>query len=120
MKKLPKTELEIMKFIWSENTKLSTKEIAIYMENLLNWKLSSTSKTLSRLVLKEFLSSEKIGKQVFFSAIVSEHDYVQFETKDFFNFLHGKSLRSIISTLEESDEITSADLDELEDWIKNR
>ena len=39
MKKLPKTELEIMKFIWSKNEKLATKEIGIYMEGLLKWKL---------------------------------------------------------------------------------
>ena len=106
MKKLPKTELEIMKFIWSKNEKLATKDIGIYMEGLLEWKLSTTSKTLSRLVEKGFL--------------IKEHDYVKFETKDFFNFLHGKSLKSIISTLEESDELTSEDLDELEEWIKNR
>ena len=120
MKKLPKTELEIMKFIWSKNEKLATKEIGIYMEGLLKWKLSTTSKTLSRLVEKGFLTTERIGKQVFFTAIIKEHDYVKFETKDFFNFLHGKSLKSIISTLEESDELTNEDIAELEEWIKNR
>ena len=46
--------------------------------------------------------------------------YLKFETKDFFSYLHGNSLKSIISTLEESDEITIEDLDELEKWIKNR
>ena len=120
MKKLPKTELEIMKFIWLKNEKLPTKEISIYMEELLKWKLSSTSKTLSRLAEKGFLTTEKIGKQVFFTALIEEHDYIKFETKDFFNFLHGKSLKSIISTLEESDELTNEDIDELEEWIKNR
>lgn len=120
MKKLPKTELEIMKFIWSKNEKVSTKEIGIYMEELLKWKLSTTSKTLSRLVEKDFLITERIGKQAFYTPIVKEHDYVKFETKDFFNFLHGKSLKSIISTLEESDELTNEDLEDLEEWIKNR
>ena len=76
MKKLPKTELEIMKFIWSKNEKLATKEIGIYMEGLLKWKLSTTSKTLSRLVEKGFLTTERIGKQVFFTAIIKENDYV--------------------------------------------
>ena len=75
MKKLPKTELEIMKFIWSKNEKLATKEIGIYMEGLLKWKLSTTSKTLSRLVEKGFLTTERIGKQVFFTAIIKENDY---------------------------------------------
>lgn len=120
MKKLPRTELEIMKFIWSKKNKVSTKDVAIHMEEALEWKLSTTSKTLSRLVEKEFLVTEKIGKQVYYSSIVEESDYLKFETKDFFNYLHGKSLKSIISTLEESDEITNEDLDELEKWIKNR
>ena len=120
MKKLPKTEFEIMKFIWGKNEKLPTKEIGAYMELLLGWKLSTTSKTLSRLVDKGFLTTERIGKQVFYTAIIKEYDYVKFETKDFFKFLHGKSLKSIISTLEDSNEITNKDLDELEEWVKNR
>ncbi|APM39762.1 BlaI/MecI/CopY family transcriptional regulator [Clostridium kluyveri] len=120
MKKLPKTELEIMKFIWSRKDTVSTKEVAKHMEDVLSWKLSTTSKTLSRLVKKEFLAAERIGKQCYYTSIVEENDYLKFETKDFFNYLHGKSLKSIISTLEESDEITNEDLDELENWIKNR
>lgn len=84
MKKLPKTELEIMKFIWSKNEQLPTKEIGTYMELLLGWKLSTTSKTLSRLVDKGFLITERIGKQVFYTAIIKEYDYIKFETKDFF------------------------------------
>ncbi|MFL0197731.1 BlaI/MecI/CopY family transcriptional regulator [Clostridium sp. WILCCON 0269] len=120
MKKLPRTELEIMKFIWSRNDTASTKDVAKYMEEVLGWKLSTTSKTLSRLVKKEFLVTERIGKQSYYTSIVEENDYLKFETKDFFNYLHGKSLKSILSTLEESDEITDEDLDELERWIKNR
>jgi predicted transcriptional regulator len=120
MKKLPRTELEIMKFIWSAKNKVSTKEVANHMENVLEWKLSTTSKTLSRLVKKDFLATELIGKQSYFTPIVEENDYLKFETRDFFNYLHGKSLKSIISTLEESDEITDEDLDELEKWIRNR
>ena len=57
MKKLPKTEFEIMKFIWGKNEKLPTKEIGAYMELLLGWKLSTTSKTLSRLVDKGFITN---------------------------------------------------------------
>lgn len=120
MKKLPKTELEIMKFIWSKNEQLPTKEIGTYMQLLLGWKLSTTSKTLSRLVDKGFLITERIGKQVFYTAIIKEYDYIKFETKDFFYFLHGKSLKSIISTLEDSNELTNEDLAELEEWVKNR
>lgn len=120
MKKLPRTELEIMKFIWSKKDKVSTKEVANHMGEVLGWKLSTTSKTLSRLVKKEFLVTERIGKQSYYTSIVEEDDYLKFETKDFFNYLHGKSLKSIISTLEESDEITNEDLNELENWIKNR
>ena len=48
MKKLPRTELEIMKFIWSKKDQVSTKDVAIHMEEALEWKLSTTSKTLSK------------------------------------------------------------------------
>ena len=55
MKKLPKTEFEIMKFIWGKNEKLPTKEIGAYMELLLGWKLSTTSKTLSNRCIKRLI-----------------------------------------------------------------
>lgn len=102
-----------MKFIWS-------KDVGIHMEQCLKWKLSTTSKTLSRLVKKGFLSTEKIDRQFYFTPLINEDDYLKFETKDFFNYLHKRSLTSIISTLEESEQITSEDLNELEKWIKNR
>lgn len=48
------------------------------------------------------------------------NEYGKFETKDFFKKFHKNSLKSFITTLHEDNDITDADLQELDEWIKSR
>lgn len=121
MIKIPKTEYQVMKFIWSQkSSKVSSKEIGDYMLKEFDWIKPTTAKVLSRLVEKEFLKSEKKGRSIIYTVLVEEHEYVKFETEEFFDFVHNKSLTSIVSTLGEGDSISDEDIKELEEWIKNR
>ncbi|MGL5753734.1 MAG: BlaI/MecI/CopY family transcriptional regulator [Paraclostridium sp.] len=121
MIKIPKTEHQVMKFIWSQkSSKVSSKEIGDYMLKECCWIKPTTAKVLSRLVEKDFLKSEKEGRNITYTVLVEEHEYVKFETNEFFDFVHNKSLKSIVSTLGEGDSISDEDIKELEEWIKNR
>ncbi|MBZ9607284.1 BlaI/MecI/CopY family transcriptional regulator [Clostridium estertheticum] len=121
MKKLPKTEHQAMKYIWAQNTtKVASKDVADYMAKTFFWLKPTTGKVLSRLVDKNFLKSEKDGRNTIYTVLISSKEYIKFETKEFFSFVHNKSLTSIVSTLGESDDISEEDIKELEKWIKNR
>ena len=121
MIKLPKTEHQVMKYIWEQNTNLvPSKEIVNYMAKEHFWLKGTTTKVLSRLVDKAFLKSEKDGRSTIYTILVDKEDYIKFETKEFFSFVHNNSLSSIVSTLGESDSLDDEDIKELEKWIKNR
>lgn len=120
LKKLPRTELQIMKFIWSSSDEVSAKDIAKFMSENCSWTFGSTSKTILRLVDKGFIEAKKIGRLNFYSPLVKEEEYLEFETDDFFKFLHGKSLTGLISTLQKTKNISDEDIKELKEWIEKK
>lgn len=121
MKKIPRTEFQVMKFIWAqEDSRVASVDITKFMSEEYDWSKGSTSKTLIRLVEKGFLKSEKEGRQTFYYSLISNEEYLKFETHDFFSFMHNNSLSSIISALDESKDISEEDIKDLEEWIKSR
>ena len=121
MKKLPVTELRIMKFIWSQNMDhIASKDIADYMLKEFLWLKGTTGKVLSRLVDKWFLKAKKQGRNTIYEVLISNNEYIKFETKEFLELVHDKSIFSFISAIVEEEEISEKDLKDLEDWIKDR
>lgn len=118
--KIPQSELNVMKIIWEKNEPVSSKEVINRLQEKVGWKRTTTLTLLSKLVQKEFLSTEKIKLYTYYTALISKKDYLEFETKQFFTNIHENSLKSLITALHENNEITNEDLDELEKWIKNR
>ena len=118
--RIPESELEVMKVIWSNTTPVSSKEIIVIMEETRLWKNTTTLTILSRLAKKKFLTVAKGKKVTYYTPIITKDEYCKFETKDFFKKVHKNSLKSFITTLHEDNDITDADLHELDEWIKNR
>lgn len=121
LKKIPRTELQVMKYIWSQKEPLvASVDITKFMNETYNWSKGTTSKTLMRLVEKEFLKSEKKGRHTFYNQLVKSDEYIRFETQDFFSFMHDNSLSSMISALDTSTDISEDDIKALEALIESR
>lgn len=121
LKKIPRTELQVMKYIWSQKEPLvASVDITKFMNETYNWSKGTTSKTLMRLVEKEFLKSEKKGRHTFYHQLVNSDEYIRFETQDFFSFMHNNSLSSMISALDDSTDISEDDIKALEALIESR
>ena len=118
--KIPQSELNVMKVIWESNKPISSKDVIGESQEKFGWKRTTTLTLLSKLVQKEFLSSEKIKLYSYYTALISKKEYLEFETKYFFTNIHENSLKSLITALHENNEITNEDLEDLEQWIKNR
>lgn len=121
-KKIPDAELEIMKVIWDKQDCgcISSKEIIKIMEQKKGWKNTTTLTLLSRLSNKKFIKCTKDKRISFYTALISKKSYLGLETSSFFEKIHGNSLKSFITTLNENNKISDKDLDELEKWIKSR
>lgn len=121
LKKIPRTELQVMKYIWSkEESLVASVDITKFMNETYNWSKGTTSKTLMRLVEKEFLKSEKEGRHTFYHKLINSEEYLKFETQDFFSFMHDNSLSSMISALDASCDISEEDIKALEALIESR
>ncbi|HFL2404849.1 TPA: BlaI/MecI/CopY family transcriptional regulator [Clostridioides difficile] len=101
MKKIPEAELKVMKFIWSKNDTVTSKEVIKAMQIKCNWKPTTTLTLLSRLVNKSFLASERIGKMTHYTILIAKKDYLKFETRQFLSDIHSNSLESLLNALKD-------------------
>ncbi|HBF3710086.1 TPA: BlaI/MecI/CopY family transcriptional regulator, partial [Clostridioides difficile] len=80
---------------------VTSKEVAKAMELEYSWKMTTTLTILSRLVIKHFLASERIGRMTHYTILIAKKDYKISETKRFLNDIHSNSLESLLNSLKD-------------------
>ncbi|MGO0987476.1 BlaI/MecI/CopY family transcriptional regulator [Clostridioides difficile] len=120
MIKIPKSEFKVMKFIWKiECNSIASIHISNAMNNMYGWKQTTTLTILSNLVKKGFLDSLKMGRYTHYTAIIKESDYIEFETKFFFENIHDCSLKSLFKSLSDWELLSKKDICFIKNWIEN-
>lgn len=119
-KRLPDAELEIMKVIWHNQTPISTSEVKqiIDDEGVNVWTQQTIQTLLNRLIAKEFISKETRGKGYAYTPLISEIDYIRYESKMFLKKLHGNSVTSLMRALFDRNKISDEDILKLEEMFK--
>ncbi|MGB8453199.1 MAG: BlaI/MecI/CopY family transcriptional regulator [Anaerocolumna sp.] len=118
LKRIPDAEFEIMKVIWKNTPPITTNMI---MEQLgKKWRAQTLISLLSRLVDRDFLSTEKKGKERTYFPLVSKDEYLKYETGNFMEMFHENSFVSLVNTLYEGKKLGEKELEELSEWIKKR
>ncbi|HFL3517283.1 TPA: BlaI/MecI/CopY family transcriptional regulator [Clostridioides difficile] len=119
-KKLPESELKVMKFIWELKEKeIASGEVVEAMKQLYEWNKNTTLTILSNLVKKNFLYAQKTNRCTYYMIVIEEKEYLKFETKKFFSFLHNNSLKSLLTALHEGGDLSEDKMEVLDNWIKN-
>lgn len=118
IKKLPDAELEIMKVIWKNDPPITTHLLMTQLGNNKEWKAQTLISLLSRLEKREFLRTEKTGKERKYFPLVTKEDYLKFETLNFFKYFHENSLISLMNTLYNDKKLDEQDAEELSTWLK--
>lgn len=110
-------ELELMKVIWGNG---GTALYAEIVDGLESKGITATKNTivslLSRLVEKEFLKTNKIGRKNKYTSIVSEIEYQSVQTKTFLNKIYEGNAKDMISTLIQKDLISIEDYEDLKKY----
>lgn len=121
-KRLPDTELEIMKIIWHNPVPISTSEVKrkIDEETELEWTQQTLQTLLNRLIAKQYLSKDKRGKEYIYTPLVKEKDYVQYESEQFLKKIHGNSIVGLVKALFDSKKISEEDISELEKMLEEK
>ena len=119
MKRLPDTELEVMKALWNagENTPRTVLEAAL---EPFGWATNTVNTYLTRLEKKGFLTVEHDRRGNRYTALISQEDYQAFDSQAVLTQLYGTPRNFVAALartgLDRSDlEQLRSLLDELED-----
>lgn len=120
MTKMSKSELELMRIIWGNAAPVTCGELLDLLPTGRSLKTTTVLTFLSRLAEKGMVLVTKRGKANVYTAAVSESAYRGQETMSFLEDMHGGSVKSFITTLYNSDELTKSEIDELKAWLSER
>ena len=114
-------ELVVMKVIWDAGKAVNTQYISDAVAER-EWRRTTISTFLTRLVQKGALSCEKVGKQYFYTALLKESEYKKAQTKSLIKNLYGGSVKAFAVALFEDEKLSEEDIRELgsifDDWRK--
>lgn len=88
MKRLPDTELEVMKALWDSgpDTPRAALERALAPHG---WAANTINTYLTRLADKGFLSARRLGRSNRYTPLVSREDYLSFDSRSVLSRLYG-------------------------------
>ena len=118
MKRLPDTELEVMKALWaSERAPVPRSSLEEALRDR-GWATNTFNTYLSRLTEKGFVSCEKRGKTNYYTPQVRQADYLAFESGAVLNKVFGSSLKSFVASLARGGALHDGELDELQQYLE--
>ena len=116
--RLPESELDIMLVLWNGTPPMTRPEI----EKVINTKKNLASTTilslLTRLESKNFVEVTKQGKLNLYTPLVSQSDYQAHESQSVLEKLYRNSLKKFVTSLYQGKKISSEEIHELSDFLK--
>lgn len=117
IRRLPDSELEIMKIMWEANEPVTSAYISEKLKGKKDWKITSILTFLARLTEKGFVECKREGKINIYRPLISEQEYLERESKSILEKLYNNSLTNFVATLYSSNAISEKELRELQEFI---
>lgn len=115
MKRLPDTELEVMKALWASGPDTSRAELETALERF-SWASNTVNTYLTRLVEKGFVSARREGKNNRYTPLVGREDYLAFDSRAVLSRLYGSSPRNFLAALAKNG-LEERELDDLRELL---
>lgn len=120
--KLPESELEVMQAIWALNEEgeklVSAGLIMKRFPNLTRLKLTTVLTLITRLQVKGFIDTEKLGRSNCYTPLISSADYRKFASNDFVEKVYMNDKMGLISALVEDESLTADELAEIKKLVE--
>ena len=116
--KLSDVEMELMQTIWGLATPVTVAQLLAIFEDSKDWKNSTISTMLDRIISKGFLRKEMKGKTNYYSIVATLEDYQKQEGRSIISSLYGGSIKNFMVALAEDGGMTETDVHELQEWFK--
>ena len=110
MKRLPDTELEVMKALWDAGDDAPRSALEERLSPF-GWAPNTVNTYLSRLVDKGFVRARRVGRENRYSPLVGREEYLSFDSRAVLDKLYG-SPRNFVAALAREG-LSRDELDEL-------
>lgn len=98
MKRLPDTELEVLKALWASGPDTARAELEEALSPF-GWASNTVNTYLKRLEEKGFVSARRDGKSNRYTPLVSREEYLAFDSHAVLKKLYGSSPRNFVAAL---------------------
>ncbi len=120
-KSVSKSELEVMKIVWSYGRAVQYTDVAEKLgEQGFEWKKNTVLTFLARLVDKKIIGVKKIGRKNEYYALMSEEEYLENQTEAFIDDVYEGDVKGLITNLVQKDLISPDEIDSLQQFWKGK
>lgn len=119
-KKLPDAEFDVMAAVWEGTPPVNTAYLMEKVGRSKGWKASTLISFLVRLEDRGYITSEKRGKERYYTPVAEQERYMQAVTEQFVQQYHGGSFVRLMDTLYRDRSLSESDIDELLEWLKTK
>lgn len=117
--KLSETETEVIKQIWELGNPVTVSQLMDVFNNK-DWKTSTLSTILKRLIEKGFLKKTMKGRVNYYKTTLTVDEYKKHETKILLNRLYNGNVKNFIAAMVDDEGLNKNDIDELKNWFLNK
>ncbi len=111
-------EHAVMEVLWDE-APLTAQDVAERVDPARDWSVNTVKTLLGRLLAKEAIGFKEDGRRYLYRPLVKRDDYVTGESRRLIDRLFGGKLTPLVAHLAERDELTRADIAEIEALLKD-
>ncbi|EKO1913159.1 MULTISPECIES: BlaI/MecI/CopY family transcriptional regulator [Clostridium] len=122
MKDMPKisaAEWEVMKLLWKESPLTSEKIINSLTEKM-DWSTQTVKTFITRLLKKEAIGFEKIGRAYNYYPLISEDECIKAENKSFLQKVYDGAVGMLFTRFLEEETLSEEEIEELEQILKDK
>ncbi len=115
-KRLPDAELSVMQAVWAHGGGVSRGNIEGALASH-GWSVNTINTYLTRLCDKGYLSARREGRSNFYTPLVSQEKYREFDSRSVLQRLYGGSLGSFVAALTAEKPLAQSEIDELRRYL---
>lgn len=117
--KLSETEMEVMQKIWELATPVTVVQLLEIFKSK-QWKTSTVSTLLKRLIEKGFLTKSLEGKANFYTSTLTLAEFKKYETQSLLSRFYNGNVKSFITALVDDADLNQDDIAELKEWFRSK
>lgn len=122
MKDMPKisaAEWEVMKLLWKESP-LTSEKIINSLTKKMGWSTQTVKTFITRLLKKEAIGFEKVGRAYNYYPLISEDECIKAENQSFLQKVYDGAVGMLFTRFLEEETLSEEEIEELEQILKDK